>query len=221
MMKKEDSFHTLNLFFKAKRVARITDLFTLLGTNSRMSIFRKLSELNYLSSYTHAGAYYTLHHIPNFDSTGLWYFNEIGFSKKGNLKETLLNLIEKSESGMTHEELEKRLHIRVQNTLLDLINSNKINRTKISNCYLYTSVNEVQSKRQIQNREAHMQGYKEMSFPDWIIIEILAAIIRVKSITIDSQKIVSELKLRKNLITIEQVEKVISQLNLKKTLDSK
>ncbi len=220
-MNKEDSFNALNLFFKANRIAKIDDLFTLLGTNSRMSIFRKLSELNYLSSYTHAGAYYTLRHIPNFDSTGLWRFNEIGFSKKGNLKETLLYLIEKSESGKTHEELEKQLHIRVQNTLLNLINSNKINRTKVANSYLYTSGNQVQSKKQIQNCETHRQGYKEAGCPDWIIIEILAEIIRIKSIIIDSQKIVSELKLRKIVISIEQVDKVINQFNLKKTPDSK
>jgi hypothetical protein len=220
-MDKEDSLNALNLFFKANRIARIDDLFTLLGTNSRMSIFRKLRELNYLSSYTHAGAYYTLRHIPNFDSTGLWCFNEIGFSKKGNLKETLLYLIEKAESGKTHDELKNQLHIRVQNTLLDLINSDKINRTKISNTYLYTSANGIQSKKQIQNRQVTMKEYKEMGFPDWIIIEILAAIIRVKSIIIDSQKIVSELKLRKIPITIEQVENVTNQFNLKKTLDSR
>jgi hypothetical protein len=160
--------------------------------------------------------FYSLRHIPNFDSTGLWRLNEIGFSKKGNLKETLLYLIEKSKSGKTHEELEKQLHIRVQNSLLDLINSNKINRTKISNAYLYTSANQAKSKKQIQNYEGHWQGYKEMGCPDWIIIEILASMIRVKSITIDSQKIVLELKLRKIIMTIEQVEKVISQFNLKK-----
>jgi len=198
MAHKKDSLTVLNSFFKANKVAKIADLFTLLGTKSRMSVFRRLSKLNYLSSYTHAGAYYTLPRIPDFDSIGLWYFNEIGFSQRGNLKETLLYLIEESESGKTHEELENQLHIRVQNTLLNLTHSNKINRTRISNYYLYTSASVVRSKKQIQNRQSDSHQYKETGCCDWIVIEILAAIIGIKSITINPQKVVSELKLKKN-----------------------
>jgi hypothetical protein len=221
MANKMDSLNVLNSFFKANKVAKIADLFTLLGTGSRMSVFRRLSELNYLSSYTHAGAYYTLPRIPNFDSMGLWYFNDIGFSRKGNLKDTLLYLIEESESGKTHEELENQLHIRVQNTLLNLTNSNKINRTKISSYYLYTSANVVKSTKQIQNRQSNSYKYKETDYSDWIVIETLAAIIRIKSITIDPKKVFLELKSKKIVIAIEQVEKILDKLDLKKTLDSK
>lgn len=221
MANKKDLLNVLNSFFKTNKVAKISDLFTLLGTNSRMSVFRRLSELNYLSSYTHAGAYYTLPRIPTFDSAGLWYFKEIGFSEKGNLKATLFYLIEKSTSGKTHEELENQLHIRVQNTLLDLTNSKKINRTKISNYYLYTSADANQSKMQIKNREIKMEEYRETGCPDWIVIEILAAIIRIKSIVIDLQKVVSELQSREILITIEQIDKILDKFNLKKTPDSK
>lgn len=221
MLNKKDSLVTLNSFFKKNKIAKITHLFTLLKTKSRMTIFRRLSELNYLSSYTHAGSYYTLPHVPNFDSSGLWYFNEIGFSQNGNLKETLIILIEKSESGKTHDELENQLHVRVQNTLFDLINLNKISRTKIANNYLYTASNLHQSKKQIQHRENHWQEYKDIDCPDWIIIQILSAIIRVNSSTIDAHKIILELKNRQINITAEQVENVLNRFHLKKTLASK
>jgi len=33
-----------------------------------------LCQINYLSSYSHRGQYYTLPHIPDFDHYGLWSF---------------------------------------------------------------------------------------------------------------------------------------------------
>ena len=53
-----------------------------------MSVFRRLRELGYLSSYTHNGRYYTLAGVPDFDENGLWFHRGIGFSQVGTLKET-------------------------------------------------------------------------------------------------------------------------------------
>ena len=50
----------LRTFFKKNQIAQMDDLFLLLETTSRMTVFRRLQELNYLSSFTHAGRYYTL-----------------------------------------------------------------------------------------------------------------------------------------------------------------
>jgi hypothetical protein len=221
MLNKKDSLATLKAFFKKNKIAKVIELFILIKTKSRMTIFRRLSELKYLSSYTHAGSYYTLPNIPNFDSSGLWYFNEIGFSQNGNLKETLIYLIEKSESGKTHDELEMQLHVRVQNALLDLIHSNKICRTKIANIYLYTVRDATQAKKQIQYRKNHWREHKDINCPDWIVIQILSAVIRINSVAINIDEIILELKSRQINITFEQVENVLDQLHLKKTLVSK
>jgi len=56
---------------------------------SRRSLYRDLSEIGYLSSYTHAGRYYTLTDIPDFDDAGLWWHQGVGFSKAGTLKSTV------------------------------------------------------------------------------------------------------------------------------------
>ena len=52
---------------------------------SRRSLFRDLSSLGYVSSYSHTDRYYTLSSVAEFDADGLWQFQGIGFSRDGTL----------------------------------------------------------------------------------------------------------------------------------------
>ena len=128
MLSKPDALNALRALFKKKRVAMLSEIFALLSTTSRMTVFRRLRELDYLSSFSHVGRYYTLPRVANFDPQGLWFFEDVGFSRFGNLKQTLVQLVEQSIAGKTHEELEKQLRLRVHNTLLDLVRSGRIAR---------------------------------------------------------------------------------------------
>jgi len=56
--------------YRTKQVALLDDLREALHTQSRTTIFRVLSAADYLTSYSHAGRYYTLKRIPKFDSHG-------------------------------------------------------------------------------------------------------------------------------------------------------
>ena len=78
-----------------------------------MTVFRRLRGIGYRSSYSHAGAYYTLADIPEFDEHDLWYFQHVGFSRHGTLKATARQLVETADDGRTHTELEQRLRVRV------------------------------------------------------------------------------------------------------------
>ena len=220
MVKENDSSAALQIFFKKNKLGTLTDLFPLLNTKSRMSVFRRLRELHYLSSYTHAGSYYTLNNIPDFDSSGLWYFKEVGFSKFGTLKESVFQFIEQSESGRTHGELEKKLHVKVYNTLLDLVNSKKISRIKIDGDYVYFSIRPSKSAQQISQRKNYSHRLKHVGLSDWIVIEILASIIRTtKGACIESSNIVSDLSSRDIIVIDDQVDYVLRKFNLKKTQD--
>jgi hypothetical protein len=53
-----------------------------------MTVFRRLREVGYRTSFTHRGQYYTLAERPEFDASGLWFHGDIGFSRSGTLKET-------------------------------------------------------------------------------------------------------------------------------------
>ena len=95
MLTKEDSIKSLNNYFKKSKIATISELMMLLNTTNRMSVFRRLKETDYISSFSAAGKYYTLKNVATFNKAGLWIFNEIGFSRFGTLKDTLIFFIEK------------------------------------------------------------------------------------------------------------------------------
>src|SRR5260370_7074395 len=54
------------------KIATLDELKQALGTSADVTVFRKLKPLDYLSSYSHRGRYYTLREIARFDETGLW-----------------------------------------------------------------------------------------------------------------------------------------------------
>ena len=99
MLSKPDALKALRAFFKKNRLAMLPDIYALLGTTSRMSAFRRLRELDYLSSFSHVGRYYTLPEVANFDRHGLWFYEAVGFSRFGNLKETVVHLVDQSVAG--------------------------------------------------------------------------------------------------------------------------
>lgn len=217
MLTKLESLKVLRKFFRKKPVADITELLALLKTTSRMSGFRRLKELNYLSSYSHAGSYYTLAHIPHFDSVGLWHYEGIGFSKYGNLKTTLIQLISQSNTGMTHQELEVQLGVRVYNTLLDLVRSHQIKRDQVEGTYLYISSDSKRANEQLVHRQEFRTSRKKTKpLPVWVVVEILAEAIRGSPIHVDSQKIANQLVTRGMVVTAEQVDHVFEQYHLKK-----
>jgi hypothetical protein len=48
-----------------------------LGTDTALTVFRKLSQLGYRASYTHRGRFYTLSDIARFDDRGLWWHEAV------------------------------------------------------------------------------------------------------------------------------------------------
>jgi hypothetical protein len=101
------SFEPLLSLFKKQRIATISELKEALGSNCSMTVFRKLRELEYITSCSHSGKFYSLNRIAEFDHLGLWIFNSVLFSYYGTLGETLKTFIEKSNDGFTAAELEK------------------------------------------------------------------------------------------------------------------
>src|SRR6266550_1722797 len=96
----------LHKLFRTRPVALLSDLRKALQTPSRTTVFRVLSSVGYLASYSHAGRYYTLKRIPQFDPRGLWHYRQIGFSSQRTLRATLVHLVETSPAGQTHEEFQ-------------------------------------------------------------------------------------------------------------------
>ncbi len=64
----------------------------------RSSLFRDLKKLDLISSYTHTGQYHALTRFAKFDEDGLWFFQDVGFSRYGTLKRSLVHVITHSQA---------------------------------------------------------------------------------------------------------------------------
>lgn len=219
LLSKPDALKALRVFFKEKRVAMLPDIYALLGTTSRMSVFRRLRELDYLSSFSHVGRYYTLPGVAGFDPQGLWFYEEVGFSRFGNLKQTVIHLVDQSVAGKTHEELEEQLHLRVHNTLLDLVRSGNITRQTFEGIFVYLSMSSDRMQQQLVCRREGVRDSVQDVLPDEIVIEVLAEIIRGNRVQIDQSVILTRLIHRGIRITALQLNQLCTRLGLKKTLD--
>ncbi len=94
----------------------------------RSSLFRDLKKLDLISSYTHTGQYHALTRLAKFDEDGLWFFQDVGFSRYGTLKRSLVHVITHSQAGMTHREMKKLFRVEVQKPLTDLVSTNAVAR---------------------------------------------------------------------------------------------
>lgn len=223
MLTEATAIKVLGNYFKKNKIAAMPELMQLLKTTNRMSVYRRLRNLDYISSFSASGKYYTLKSIPSFNALGLWIFNNIGFSSCGNLKTTLIYFIEESDVGVTHSELKAKLKIDLRealhHALLSLVELQKVSRVTLNeNIYLYTSADKPREKTQVINRDKMNLSCKGSNLPDYIIIEIFASIIRTnQAMSIDYLKIISELKEKKITVTEEQVAQVLNKFDLKKT----
>lgn len=104
------------------------------------SVRRFLAEVGYYSSFTHNGGWYTLHSIPRFRRDGLWFYNDIGFSRTGTLTKTLVALIARSPAGMSAEMLGEKLLCRCHAVLVNLWRRGKVQRQKMGRCHIYFAI---------------------------------------------------------------------------------
>jgi hypothetical protein len=88
-----------------KNIATLDELTLALVTSVTVTVFRKPKTLDYLTSYSHRGRYYTLREISEFDVPGLCSHAGIHFSRFGTLLATAEALVNRSPRGHSAEEV--------------------------------------------------------------------------------------------------------------------
>jgi hypothetical protein len=151
---RSESFHAEDLVrvLRGSKIATMPELKKALGTPVDVTVFRKLKELSYRTSYSHRGSYYTLDETAQFDEKGLWSFNSVWFSSEGTLLATAEALVENSEAGYFVEELDGVLHVGTKEPLLRLVQQQRIAREPVSGLYLYCSIQAALRRRQLLAR---------------------------------------------------------------------
>ena len=212
-------FSALEELYRTKRVALLDDLREALRTESRTTIFRVLSAAGYLTSYSHAGRYYTLKRIPKFDSHGIWLLRGIGFSRHGTLRATVIHLVETSPAGQTHSELQDLLQLRVHDTLRLLIQDHALSRKQFQDAYLYLSSNPRRASAQWAQRQQLAAAAVPEQLEPSRIIDVLVDVVRHPSD--DASAVSARLRGLGHAVTAEQVEAVFTHYDLKKTARSR
>jgi len=141
-------------FFDKKILTR-AELLKLTGC-SNMTLFRRLSEHGYYTSYNFNSRYYTIAEVARFDRKGLWEYHDVRFSKHGTLKATIRHLVSASEMGYSANDLAQLLGVRVASLLLPLTNDGLVVRENFGG-WLYFSADPRQYEEQINRRRSTLQ----------------------------------------------------------------
>jgi len=129
-----------------------------LGSEVDQTVFRKLIQLGYRTSYSHRGGFYTLDSVARFDEDGLWGCRGAWFSRHGTLLATAQRLVGEAAAGYFAHELEARLHVSVKDALHQLVNQRRLDRQLLGPLYLYTAADRVRRQEQWATRQAQVQA---------------------------------------------------------------
>lgn len=204
--------------FKKRAVTTLAEMKKLLKA-SRPTTFRALKHVGYLSSYSHAGKFYTLSTIPRFDSHGLWFHRYIGFSKHGTLRRTIVVMVKQAPAGYTHEELQAILQLKVHNTLHDLVRDSVIGRVQLDAVFLYVALDANVSRQQVEKRMAMASVPTTPSRDDRTldlagVVEILLIVIHKRQASVP--QIRGILGTKGVRVSDREVEDVLDRYGLKK-----
>lgn len=189
------------------------ELYRILKTRSRMSVFRRMKEVGYLSSYTHTCRFYTLRSIPQFDSFGLWHYRDVGFSRAGTLKGAVAEIVDSSPAGRTPRELQELLRVRVNNALLDLARARKIRRESSGGeRSLYVSADEARASEQLARRL--QAGAAEATPQSSLVVAVLLELLDASTVDATPSEVARRLIARGVGATATQVRQVFARYEL-------
>jgi len=144
----------------------------------------KLKRWRTYTSYNQNGRYYAMPAIPCFDENGLWHYEKVSFSKYGNLRNTVVHLINASPSGLTGNEIGNLVRLHCRSFLHHFRNVAGIRREKREGLYVYFSDDADKYKQQIQSRSRGLiPTGKLLSDADAIVV--LTALIRHHGISVE------------------------------------
>ena len=145
------------------------------------------------TSYNQNGRYYTLPTVPRFDGNGLWCIKDICFSKSGNLKNTLIHLIEKAPAGLTGKEIGDLVRLSPRSFLHHFRHVLGIKREKIGGAYVYFSDGVDRYPVQLALRLKEIVDAQE-PLRDFEMVLVLSALIKHRGITLEEIMALPEVK---------------------------
>jgi len=152
----EFSADAITRLLRKQQIATLPQLMAAIGTEARRTVFRKLAQLSYRTSYSHRGGYYTLDERAQFDEWGLWRCREVWFSVRGTLLSTAAARVEVAPQGYFVEELDNLLHVGTEDALRKLVAQTRLSRQKLAGQFLYCAAEARQRDLQLRARQMRL-----------------------------------------------------------------
>ena len=180
-----------------------------------VSVRRYLKQIGYFRSYTHNGKWYTLTNLPVFNKSGVWIYENIGFSKHGSLTQTIIQLIDKADNGYTAKELGEILHYACHPVLRSMVKAEQISRVKESTEFSYLSLKPKIHHRQLERLKT--LGVSKASQPLTAEAAVFILVEFIKKPDLSFKEMVKKLKQDKRIIVSPtEIELFFRQQGLKK-----
>ncbi len=152
--------------FRAKKTATVDEIAAFLEA-SLPTARRRLKAWGAYRSYNQNGRLYALPAVVRFDENGLWQYRGTGFSKHGNLGQTLVQLVTHSEGGLCAAELGALLGMAPHAFLSQFRGHPALSRQKHQGRFVYFSAQAQRHRQQVEARgrrredDARMPGGAE------------------------------------------------------------
>lgn len=162
--------------WKSKKVFLLKELTDILKC-SEITVKCYLRKWNAISSYNNNSKYYTLPEIAEFDANGLWKYNGIGFSKNGNLIQTIVHLVSLSLNGLNVKDIADLLHLDCTSLISRIFNRKYLMRKRFSGKYIYFSADEDIYELQLKEWEKIIETQAGIKISDTVAVTILVELI--------------------------------------------
>lgn len=211
--KKDKRLQLLNDLFVRERVCSFQEIVNETGY-PEITTRRDLKEIKAISSYSHQRRFLTLPTIPVFNEYGIWQFNGIGFSRYKDSLELIVNVINSSEKGLSREDIERILGIKIFQQIQVLLTRNKLNRAKVGNRYVYLPEKLAKNKKLrielLDVLEAEEYHGGKIRIND--LIAVLKALLAEHMIDMDNlEKVIRKYSLG---LSIQKIEQIIRKFDL-------
>ena len=122
--------------FRRRKIMTLGEVAELVHTSIHTAR-RRLKQWRTHTSYNQNGRYYALPGVPEFDADGLWHWHGVSFSRYGNLKQTVVELIRLSPAGLDAGQLHSLLGIDPRSFLSSFADHPRIKREKSQGRFVY------------------------------------------------------------------------------------
>ena len=176
---------------------------------------RRLKQWQATNSYNHNGRYYTIPNVPKFDGTGLWRCRGVFFSQYGNLKQTVIALVQRSSAGLDAGELGSLLGLNPRSFLSAFATDPRLRREKTQGRFVYYGADAAVYSRQRENRGILQAPCRQPTTSEAIAILVE----KIKHPALSHEALSRQLRKQKVLIEAETIQNffLCHGLTVKKT----